>query len=81
MKRILVLLLALTITLMLVLWRYWQQRRREQNAELKAESKEEGIDLALDILRCIKEKKLTLNQIAEKVGVSLEKVEALAAMA
>ena len=36
MKRILVLLLALTITLMLVLWRYWQQRRREQNAAIEA---------------------------------------------
>ena len=53
----------------------------ELKAESKEEGKEEGFDLALDILRCIKEKKLTLNQIAEKVGVSLEKVEALAAMA
>ena len=53
----------------------------EQKAEGKEEGKEEGFDLALDILRCIKEKKLTLNQIAEKFGISPEKVEALAAMA
>ena len=33
---ILVLLLALTVTLMIVLWRYWQQRRREQNAAIEA---------------------------------------------
>jgi hypothetical protein len=33
---ILVLLLALTITLTVVLWRYWQQRRREQARQIEA---------------------------------------------
>ena len=33
---ILVLLLALVVTLMIVSWRYWQQRRREQNAAIES---------------------------------------------
>ena len=33
---VLILLLALVVTLMLVLWRYWQHRRREQAAALQA---------------------------------------------
>ena len=61
--------------------RTFAEQKAEGRAEGKEEGKEEGFDLALDILRCIKENKLTLNQIAEKFRISPEKVEILAAMA
>ena len=63
--------------------RTFAEQKAEGRAEGKKEGKEEEFDLALalDILRCIKENKLTLNQIAEKFRVSLEKVEILATIA
>lgn len=50
---ILVLLLALVVTLLLVLWRYWQHRRREQIAALQAlqDKYAQQLQLALERLK------------------------------
>ena len=50
---ILVLLLLLALTLIFVSWRYWQQRRREQNAAIEAlqEKYAQQLELALERLK------------------------------
>jgi hypothetical protein len=50
---ILVLLLLLAVTLIFVSWRYWQQRRREQNAAIEAlqEKYAQQLKLALERLK------------------------------